>query len=95
MNKPKSKYEMPFYTLQDWIDNEDWKKETHEQLLNRLASFCVHLRKITSYKHFARKTMLDSNNQRVVDQVLINDKAKLMQKILEYMGARKISRFER
>jgi hypothetical protein len=39
--------------------------------------------------------MLDSNNQRVVDQVLINDKAKLMQKILEYIGARKISRFER
>ena len=80
--KPKSK-KWPFYSMQDWIDNEDWKKETHEQLLDRLASFCIDLRKTTSYKHFARNTMLESKDYRVQDQVHINDKAKLMQKILE------------
>ena len=89
MNKPKSKYGMPFYTMQDWIDNEDWKKEKHEKLLNRLAGFCIDLRKATSYKHFSRNTMLKSRDYRVRYQVDINDKAKLMQKILEHMGAKK------
>tara|TARA_B100000809_G_scaffold133678_1_gene131387 strand:- start:125 stop:418 length:294 start_codon:yes stop_codon:yes gene_type:complete len=87
--KPKSKYGMPFYTMQDWIDNEDWKKETQEKLLNRLASFCIDLRKTTSYKHFARNTMLNSPKHSDQTQVHVNDTAKLMQKILEHMGAKK------
>ena len=95
MNKPKSKYGMPFYTMQDWIDNEDWKKETQQKLLNRLAGFCIDLRKTTSYKNFARKTMLDSKNHRDANQVHINDTAKLMQKILEHMGARRINMSDR
>ena len=33
--------------------------------------------------------MLKSSDYRVRDQVYINDKAKLMQKILEHMGAKK------
>jgi hypothetical protein len=78
-----------FESIQDWIDNEGWKNETHEQLLDRLASFCLTLRKTTSYKHFSRITMLKSSDYRVRDQVYINDKAKLMQKILEHMGAKK------
>ena len=91
MNKsePKSKYGVPFYSMQDWIDNEDWKKETHEQLLDRLAMFCLGLRKTTSYKHFARKSMLNSPKNSDKNQVYINDQAKLRQKILEYMGAKK------
>tara|TARA_B110000459_G_C16224197_1_gene322163 strand:+ start:335 stop:457 length:123 start_codon:yes stop_codon:yes gene_type:complete len=27
-SEPKSKYGVPFYSMQDWIDNEDWKNET-------------------------------------------------------------------
>ena len=78
-----------YESLQDWIDNEGWKNETHEKLLDRLASFCLTLRKDTSYKHFSRGTMLKSSDYRVKNQVYINDKAKLMQKILEHMGAKK------
>ena len=81
--------DVPFYSMQDWIDNEDWKKETHEQLLDRLASFCLELRKATSYKHFSRDTLLKSKDHRDRDQVYVNDQAKLMQKILEHMGARR------
>ena len=95
MDEPKSKYGMPFYTMQDWIDDEGWKKDTPEELLNVLALFCVDLRHETSYKFFARKNMLNSENHRDAVQVSINDTAKLMQKILEHMGARRISRLER
>ena len=78
-----------FESMQDWIDDDGWKNETHEQLLDRLASFCLELRKTTSYKHFSRSTMIESNDYRDRDQVYINDKAKIMQKILEHMGAKK------
>ena len=79
----------PFRSRQDWIDEEGWKNETQQQQLNRLAGFCLELRKTTSYKHFSRNTMIKSKDHRVRDQVHINDKAKLMQKILEHMGAKK------
>ena len=81
----------PFKSMQDWIDEEGWKNETQQKLLDRLATFCLLLRKRTSYKHFSRNALLKSKDHREREQVLINDDAKLMQKILEHMGARRIN----
>ena len=77
-----------YKTMGEWIDNEGWKDETIEENLNQLNHFCLSLRKTTSYKHFSRNTMLNSNDVNERNKVYINDIAKVMQKILEHLGAK-------
>ena len=69
---------LPFKTMQDWIDEEGWKKATLDNNLQKLYHFADTIRSSTHYHHFSRKNT-DEN------QVSINDRAKLIMKILEHI----------